>query len=102
MDVCDIPPTLPSTALTSVAAATTAAGGDEELSDLNLYKGCFRELQCHTFKILRYDLKLCATTVYKKTKLSDNLIPDTYTYKQVDKVNYSFVSLTCILCVMFV
>lgn len=70
----------------NVAGSVSASSNPEE-GNLNNFRGYFREIHCHTFKLLRMDLKLNPTKVFKKTKLSDAMInEEAWYYKATEKV----------------
>ncbi|KAL0275666.1 UNVERIFIED_CONTAM: hypothetical protein PYX00_003456 [Menopon gallinae] len=72
----------PSTQADVVSTVTA----DSEEGNLNSFRGYFREIHCHAFKLLRMDLKLNPTKVFKKTKLSDAMInEEAWYYKATEK-----------------
>lgn len=74
-----------STAMSVEVIAHAAAPNGE--ADLSAYRGFFRELHCHTYKLLRMDLKLNPSKVFVKAKMSDLLVSDAcWSYKPTEKV----------------
>lgn len=56
-------------------------------TDFTAFQGAFRELHCHTYKLLRMELKLNPSKVFKKKKMSDLMVADvSWAYRPEDKV----------------